>query len=71
MTTPQHSEATNDRKPAGVIETHHMGEDIEWGYSFTSYNPEPADYVRCYDEESAWKLARNIEALLSKKEGSQ
>lgn len=53
------------RKPAGVIETHHANGDTEWGYSFTSHNPHPGDYVRLYSEEDAWRLADRIERALA------
>ena len=57
--------AAEVRKPAGVIETHHDNAETEWGYSFTSHNPDPADYVRCYSEADAWKLADSLERALS------
>jgi len=62
MTTTALSEA---HKPAGVIETHHANAATEWGYSFTSPNPKPDDYVRCASEADAWKLAEHIRRIES------
>lgn len=50
---------------AGVIETHHTNGPTEWGYSFTSHNPEPADYVKCASEADAWTLDRHVRAFVS------
>lgn len=53
------------RKPAGVIETHHNDGPVEWGYSFTTHNPDPEDYVRCYSEQDAWRLADRLSRSLA------
>lgn len=38
-----------------VLETH-TDNGVEWGISFNGYNPEPEDYLRMVDKESAFKL---------------
>jgi len=43
-----------------VIETH--GENgVEWGVSLTSANPEPADYLKMPDKETAYRVADALE----------
>lgn len=37
-----------------VIETH--GNNIEWGISFTGYNPEAKDYFKMADKDTAFRL---------------
>lgn len=45
-----------------VIESH---EDIgvEWGISFNGYNPEPHDYFKMVDKETAFRLKEYLSKL--------
>lgn len=38
-------------------------EGTEWGVSFTDSNPEPQDYFKMPDEETAFKLKKYLESL--------
>jgi len=42
-----------------VLETHH-GNRVEWGISFTSHNPEQADYFECLNKTEAFRLQDRI-----------
>lgn len=42
-----------------VIETHEDN-GVEWGISFTNNNPEPQDYFKLPDEETAFRLAERL-----------
>lgn len=57
------------RRPSGqnivvVIESHN-GDRVEWGISFSGPNPGDEDYFAMPDEETAFKLASRINALVS------
>ncbi len=45
-----------------VIETH---EDtgVEWGISFNGYNPEPPDYFKMVDQETAFRIMEYLNNL--------
>jgi hypothetical protein len=45
-----------------VIETH-TDEGVEWGISFTDYNPAPEDYLKMADKETAFRLRDKLAEL--------
>ena len=39
-----------------VIETYDENGNVEWGISFSDHNPEPEDYFKMPDKETAFRL---------------
>lgn len=45
-----------------VIESHDA-DGTEWGISLTNHNPEPHDYFKMPDKETAFRIKQKLEEL--------